>query len=95
VFRCQLCDTVVPKGIRSQKLVTQTRPRNYESRHLKSDEGRRSFRKFRPRGIPKFDKGGVGTEIVQELMVCPQCAEKNQDAAPDSTDTVESAAAAE
>jgi hypothetical protein len=29
-----------------------------------------------PRKQPEYDKGGVGTEIVQEAMVCPRCAEK-------------------
>lgn len=89
MFRCQLCDTVVPKSTRSHRIIVQTRARNYDPRRLKSDEGRKTFRKMRTRGKPNFDKGGVGTEIVQELMVCPQCAEKNQDTASDATDAAE------
>jgi rubredoxin len=75
VFRCQLCKTVVPAGTRTQKLTTKTRPKEYPSRG--SDPSERRGRRF-SRGRPskqKFDKGGTGFEIVQEISVCPACAE--------------------
>lgn len=77
MFRCQQCDTVVPAGTRSNKIVTQTRSKVYESRG--PDPSERRGRYPRGRGRPKkkeYDRGGTGTEIVREIMVCPKCAEE-------------------
>lgn len=72
MFRCQICNQVVPAGTRSQKLTLKTRPKQYSSRGRDPSERRRSFRDREPR--QPYDKGGEGREIVQEVMVCPQCA---------------------
>lgn len=77
MYRCQLCQTVVPAKQRSTKIVLKTRPRTYSSRGEVAREFRgRVPRRGMPRKQPEYDKGGVGTEIVQEAMVCPKCAEK-------------------
>jgi hypothetical protein len=74
MFRCELCDTIVPARTPATKIVLQTRPRTYEPRGGDRNE-RRGFRGRRgPRKRPPFDKGGVGTEIVREASVCPRCA---------------------
>jgi hypothetical protein len=75
VFRCQLCKTIVPAGTRTQKLTTKTRPKEYAARGTDPSERRgRRFSRGRP-SKQKFDKGGTGFEIVQEISVCPSCAE--------------------
>ena len=77
MYRCQLCQTVVPAKQRSTKIVLKTRPRTYSQRGSETREFRGRFpRRGMPRKVPEYDKGGVGTEIVQEAMVCPKCAEK-------------------
>ena len=77
MYRCQLCQTVVPAKQRSTKIVLKTRPRTYNQRGEIAREFRGRFpRRGMPRKQPEYDKGGVGSEIVQEAMVCPKCAEK-------------------
>lgn len=77
MFRCELCHTVVPARQRATKIVLKTRPRTYSSRGSETREMRGRFpRRGMPRKQPEYDKGGVGTEIVREAMVCPRCAEK-------------------
>jgi hypothetical protein len=76
VFRCQSCDTVAPAKTRGQKIVVQTRPKTYNPRGV--DPRERRFGRGRGKPTKKkegYDKGGVGTEIVREIMVCPRCAE--------------------
>ena len=75
MYRCQLCQTVVPAKQRSTKIVLKTRPRTYNQRGEVAREFRGRFpRRGMPRKVPEYDKGGVGSEIVQEAMVCPKCA---------------------
>ena len=74
MFRCQLCQTVAPKGTRGQKLVISTRPKTYAAQESPAMRFRRSPRGFRPREYTPRDKGGEGSEIVQEILVCPKCA---------------------
>ena len=42
----------------------------------------RHHRRFRGKQKRRqsYDKGGEGTEIVQELMVCPECAKQHDPA---------------
>ena len=80
VFRCQLCQTVVPAGTRTSKIVLTTRSKTYDERGRQPSE-RGGFRGRGRRITPKsnFDKGGEGREIVREAAVCPACAaEHNQ-----------------
>jgi hypothetical protein len=77
MFRCQLCQSVVPKGTRSQKLIITTRPKQYAAKEPDRTQFRRSPRGFRERIITPRDRGGEGSEIVQEISVCPRCAEQH------------------
>ena len=86
MFRCQMCDTIVPAGTRSTKVVVATRQKIYEPRGQDPRErrGGRSFRGRRgPRKKKPYDKGGTGTEIVRELSVCPSCAAERANMAPE------------
>ena len=76
MFRCQNCDTVVPAGTRSSKIIVETRAKEYAPRGADPSERRRRFPRGRgPRKKQKYDRGGTGREIVREKMVCPKCAE--------------------
>ena len=86
MFRCQMCDTIVPAGTRSTKVVVATRQKIYEPRGQDPRErrGGRSFRGRRgPRKRSPTTRGGTGTEIVRELSVCPSCAAERANMAPE------------
>ena len=75
MFRCQICQAVVPPKTATQKIVVKSRPKEYAARG--SDPRERPYgRRFAPQPRRPYDKGGEGTEIVQELAVCPECAKK-------------------
>lgn len=78
MFRCQMCDTVVPAGTRANKVVVASRPRTYASR---GGGDRGNFRGRFREPQPAFDKGGTGREIVRELSVCDNCAKQHADEA--------------
>jgi rubredoxin len=70
VYRCHLCGAVVPSNTPAYRKVLETRRREYPFRkdaHLFMKDGR-----------PKKadDPGGVGFEIVREVVVCPECFEE-------------------
>ena len=76
MFRCQKCGQVAPAGAKSERVAVSTRAKVYPSRGQSAD--RRFGGGFRGRQqVPKKqqDRGGEGREIVQELIVCPNCAE--------------------
>ncbi len=77
MFRCQLCQTVVPAGTRTTKIVVATRKKFYSSRGSAPQMGGPRFRGRRTEPAKPYDKGGVGTEIVREASVCPDCALKH------------------
>ncbi len=69
MFRCQICEKIVPPKTRQQKVTLLTRPKVYASRGPDPTERHRG-RTFRGRGRPKAeprDRGGTGFEIVQEV----------------------------
>lgn len=84
MFRCQLCQTIVPAGTRSTKVILVTREKTYGERGGAPAATRGGFRKRggggRRNSTPKknYDKGGQGSEIVREAMACPRCAEDHQ-----------------
>lgn len=80
MFRCDRCHAVVPAGTRATKIVVETRTKVYESRGGLTREFPRMRRPMgrRARRQSTFDKGGVGTEIVREISVCPKCAAEHQ-----------------
>lgn len=73
-----MCNTIVGKRVRSFKLVVQTRTKQYESRGTQASDRPRWRSRSGPKKSATFDKGGQGTEIVNELSVCPACAEKHK-----------------
>lgn len=74
-----MCGSVVPHGIRSHKIVVNTREKTYEPRGTRPRERRPWQRGRRGQSSTRrqvYDKGGHGREIVRELVVCPDCAKK-------------------
>jgi len=76
MFHCQLCQGVVPPRTPSQRLVVQSRKKEYPFRFQAN-----TFTRLNDNGKRKEfhtdDPGGIGQEIVKELIVCPDCAAKN------------------
>ncbi|TWT57927.1 hypothetical protein KOR42_12950 [Thalassoglobus neptunius] len=79
MFRCELCQAVVPAGVRTSRVILVTRSKTYVER------GRQPMERGGPRGRgrssggkSKFDKGGEGSEIVREAAVCPKCAAQHE-----------------
>ena len=76
MYRCQICDKIVPSNTRATKLVVATRERVYEARGQDPRE-RRGARPFRGRRGPRkkkpYDKGYTHfcvdvTDIEQEFI---------------------------
>jgi hypothetical protein len=72
MFRCQTCGTVVPPRTPSHRVVARSRPSHYPPRpranhFLRWIDGKR-------KQLHADDPGGAGTEIVEEIRVCPSCA---------------------
>ena len=74
MFRCQICGQVASPGTRATKVTVVSREKVYSSRGG-GDSDFRGRGRFRAPSKPK-DKGGKGHEIVQELMACQGCADK-------------------
>src|SRR5687767_2470751 len=69
VYVCQMCGAEVPSGTSCRRVVVETREKIYPKRdHAIRKPGRQ-------RKDWKTDPGGIGREIVRELMVCPSCAQ--------------------
>jgi hypothetical protein len=73
MFRCQLCGELVPPRTSAQRIVVSTRVKKFPFR----SQANRIVR-LNEKGKRKVtfvdDPGGLGSEIVRELMVCPACA---------------------
>jgi hypothetical protein len=69
-FICGVCSIYTKPGIKATHVVLETRPKIYPPRpnaHI-----------FIPKDQPHHkmitdDPGGVGTEIVKEVLACPAC----------------------
>ena len=79
-YICQLCNTVVPAGLRCEKVVTQRRIKHYPYRSkantgyaTKGDRLVYPIRKSNKRSDRVDDPGGTGWEIVQESLLCQAC----------------------
>jgi hypothetical protein len=81
MYRCQICDRIVPPKTRQHKLTVATRPKVYPSRGPEPSERRRFRGRGRPKAEPR-DRGGSGFEIVQEVSVCPKCAAEHEPPPP-------------
>ena len=70
MYRCEVCDRVVPPNTPCNRIIIETRSVEYPTRPkvhwVPPDEG--------GKGKWVDDPGGHGTEIVRELRACPQCA---------------------
>lgn len=67
MYRCQLCNSVVPAETPQIRVVTETRPKNYPVyRPVKGSKGRNQ----------ETERVGSaeGNEIVKEVSVCVRCA---------------------
>lgn len=68
MYRCEMCRELVPPGTPSHRVVVETRERRYPYRpDLFAIKGTKE---------KKADPGGVGREIVREVIACPRCAGK-------------------
>ena len=89
MYRCTLCNAVVPPHVPAQRIVLATRPRAYPfrrevNRKPAKHANRRAAAVARalaqpedrrePKKDPRDDQGGWGREIVREALACPACA---------------------
>jgi hypothetical protein len=76
MFRCPLCQRVVPPRTPAQHLVVRQRRRAYPYRSRAN-----SFIRTNEAGKRKEyhtdDPGGEGQEVIQEVIACPACAAQN------------------
>jgi hypothetical protein len=72
MYRCQHCQQVVPPNTKAHRVVVETRVRVYPFR-------KEVNRVVRDRHVEyTHDQGGLGREIVREIIICPACAAKLQ-----------------
>ncbi len=70
MYRCELCNVVVPPGTRANRVVLETRPAEYPSRP-------KAHKRRVGRKLKYFDDpGGAGFEIAREAVVCRVCYER-------------------
>jgi hypothetical protein len=70
MYRCEICKEVVPPRTPSHRVVVETREVRYPFRadaNVVVVKGKLEKRN---------DPGGIGREIVREVIVCPRCAGK-------------------
>lgn len=76
MFRCQLCQCVVPARTPAQHVILERRRKEYPYR-----SGANTFVRTNESGKRKTchtdDPGGKGQEIAQEVIACPTCAAHN------------------
>lgn len=72
MYRCDLCEIVVPPGTPKEIVVTVVRPVRHPHRHKSQPTGLRKDRFNRTRW--RDDPGGRGDQIIREAEVCPACA---------------------
>jgi hypothetical protein len=76
MFRCQLCQCVVPPRIPCQRLVLKWRSKRYPYRS-RANTFLRTNESGKRKECQTDDPGGEGQEIVKEVIVCPDCAARN------------------
>jgi len=70
MYRCDVCDRVVPANTPCTRIVVETRAVEYPER----EDAHWTPPSAGGKGKWIDDPGGSGTEIVRELRVCPDCA---------------------
>jgi len=73
MFRCQLCQCVVPSGTSCKRLVLEWRIKKYPFRS-KANSFFRTDEKGKRKVYHTDDPGGEGVEIAKEAIVCTACA---------------------
>jgi hypothetical protein len=73
MFRCQLCQCVVPPRTPCQHLILKNRSKKYPYRSRANVVAVNEPHK-KPKKEYRDDPGGQGQEIVKEVIVCPACA---------------------
>jgi hypothetical protein len=76
MFRCQLCQSVVPPRTPRQHLVLKRRTKSYPYR-LEANTFFRINEKGKRKEQHRDDPGGKGEEVATEVIVCPTCAAQN------------------
>jgi len=74
MFRCQLCQIVVPPRTPCQRIVLKQRKKKYPYRSEANVVIVRKPPKWKPKEEDRDDPGGEGQEIVREVIACPACA---------------------
>jgi hypothetical protein len=77
MYRCQLCQRVVPPRTPSQRLVLKWRSKHYPHRSRANAIVRKCATDKKRKKVYRDDPGGEGQEIFQEVTVCPDCAARN------------------
>ena len=76
MFRCQLCQAVVPPRTPCHHVILDRRRKVYPYR-----SGANTFVRTNESGKRKEyhtdDPGGEGHEVIREVIVCPACAARN------------------
>jgi hypothetical protein len=68
MYKCQVCQQVIPANTKSHRIVVETRVREYPFRkHVNRIKDERKV-------YYTNDEGGIGREIVREIIACPDCA---------------------
>ena len=81
MYRCHLCQVVVPARVAARRVVLQRRIRQYPVRP-------KAFRKIKHGKVEYVDDpGGIGWEIVREVLVCAACASLDDHPTADDTTT--------
>lgn len=75
MYRCELCNTVVPPNTTARRVVLATRPTEYRTRP--KAHPKRAGRKTRYADDP----GGAGYEIAEEALTCRTCAKRQEEQA--------------
>jgi hypothetical protein len=73
MYRCDVCDSVVPANTPAERVTVETRVIEHPHRP------KAHWQPPRPpatKGKRVDDPGGTGTAIVREAIVCARCAEK-------------------
>ena len=76
MFRCQLCQRVVPPRVPCQHLVLKRRSKKYPYR-LRANRFVRTNEAGKHKEYHTDDPGGEGQEVVKEVIACPACATQN------------------
>ncbi len=77
MFRCQLCQCVVPPRTPGHHLVLKRRSKKYPYRSRANVVVRKHTTDKKPKKEYRDDPGGEGQETVQEVIACPACAAQN------------------